>query len=118
MTTLSPYELQIVDLIEKGLKTHVGKENAVTGRVIVQKLKAKGFKLNGGTVRSAVHYLRTVRKMMIVGDSFGYYLAANDEEILHQIKSLKSRIREITEVLDAITKTRSQMVKQPEIFEL
>lgn len=112
MTTLTPYEIEVINLIEKGIITHVGKGNAVTSKYIISKMKERGYKINGAVVRNAMHYLRTVRKHFICGDNLGYYIASNAEEKEHQIKSLSSRIREITEVRDALIKIRTNKIQQ------
>lgn len=117
MTTLSPYEIELVNRIQAGLEKCIGKSKAATSRFMVQKMKQEGFKkINDAKLRELIHYLRTERKVFICGDHRGFYVPRNDDEIQHQIKSLNSRIREITEVRDALVRINNNRFKQMEVF--
>lgn len=118
MTHYSPSELQVIDRIQVGLERCVGKKKAASTKFIIGKLKAEGIDITGPKLREYIHYLRKYRKMFIVGDDAGYYLAEKYDERVRQIKSLKSRINEITEVYEALLSCHKSQNKQQEIFEI
>lgn len=116
MTTISAQDFQLADRIQSGLEKCVGKSKAANSKFMIRKLKDEGFKVNGSKIRELIHYLRTVRKIFICGDTNGYYVPSSFEEEELQIKSLTSRIREITEARDALLNIRKSKIKQEEMF--
>lgn len=116
MTKLPTYDFNLINLIEQGLKMHVGKANAVTTKYIIDKMKARDYHLSPSKLREIVHYLRVKKGMLICGDSNGYYLAANLIEIEIQLKSLKSRRDEIQEVYSAMSDNYKNSIKQEKIL--
>lgn len=105
------------ELILTGLKSHIGRENAITASEIVSKLRLKGYDINQTKLWEIVRELRTKDRIFICADGKGYYLPASEDEKDHQIKSLQSRRREIQETLDALESIKSN-VKQPELWDL
>lgn len=116
MTHYPPQELQIIDRIQVGLERCVGKEKAATTKFIIDKLKAEGFVITGPKLREYIHYLRIHRKMFIVGDDAGYYVADKYDERVRQLKSLKSRIEEIEEVYNALLSCHKTQLTQQNLF--
>ena len=56
---LDEYEQKVLlPLLIQGLKTKVGKENAITNPAIVSKLKEKGYKIEEPRVRKLISYIR------------------------------------------------------------
>lgn len=106
--------IRLAQLLEKGLNRHVGKKNAITTTDIIAKLRLKyAIKgLSGPKIREHIHYLRTVKKLPIVGDRHGYYMAENELELKHLIRSLKSRSKEITEACDSMIQVYHEMFNQ------
>jgi len=102
-----------------GLSLRIGKERAITSSKIIQELKVKrGYKnLTGATIRAHIHSLRTNERMFICGDSNGYYVPKNEIEATHQIKSLQSRIREMTEVAECLKESYRKKFSQTALFE-
>lgn len=104
---LNTYERDVLlPLIIKGLKTKVGKENAVTNKQICKALKQQGYKINDARVRKLVQYIRVNHLVhLVIATSKGYYLATTKDEVEKYIKSL-------TERLSAIQETRNAIIKQ------
>ncbi len=104
---LNTYERDVLlPLIIKGLKTKVGKENAVTNKQICKALKQQGYKINDARVRKLVQYIRVNHIVhLVIATSKGYYLATTKDEVEKYIKSL-------TERLSAIQETRNAIIKQ------
>ena len=104
---LNDYERDVLlPLLVKGLRTKVGKQNAVTNKQICKALKEQGYKINDARVRKLVQYIRVNHIVhLVIATSKGYYLATTKDEVEKYIKSL-------TERLNAIQETRSAIVKQ------
>lgn len=88
--------------LRRGLETKIGKDNAITSQKICEALKNRGYNVNGATLRSHIHHLRTGEKMFICGDNSGYYVPKNEIEAENQIRSINSRIKELTEVAESL----------------
>ena len=104
---LNDYERNtLLPLLVRGLRTKVGKENAVTNKQICKALKEQGYKINDARVRKLVQYIRVNHIVhLVIATSKGYYLATSKDEVEKYITSL-------TERLNAIQETRSAIVKQ------
>lgn len=108
---MSTIDQALITALKAGFKAHRGKRNAIISADIIAALKKVGFEgLSGAKIREHVHYLRTEEKLFICGDTSGYYIAENEIEADHQIASLTSRIREITEVRDSLKKIREAQI--------
>ncbi len=116
MTKLPTYDMNLINLVEQGLKAHVGKPNAVTTKYIIDKMQARNYQISAPKLREIIHYLRVKRKLNICGDSSGYYIAANQRELEQQIKSLRSRRDEIQEVYLAMFENYHNSVIQQKII--
>lgn len=104
---LNDYERDVLlPLLVKGLRTKVGKENAVTNKQICNALKEQGYKLNDARVRKLVQYIRVNHIVpLVIATSKGYYIATSKDEVEKYITSL-------TERLNAIKETRNAIIKQ------
>ena len=104
---LNDYESNtLLPLLVKGLRTKVGKENAVTNKQICKALKEQGYKINDARVRKLVQYIRVNHIVnLVIATSKGYYLATTKDEVQKYIKSL-------TERLNAIEETKTAIIKQ------
>lgn len=105
----------ISNRIWDGLQKCIGKNKAATCKFIVKKLQSEGHKVTDVKVRSLIHHLRVQQEKFICGDENGFYVPASSDDRRHQIVSLDSRIRAITEVRDALVKIDLQERKQTEL---
>ena len=92
---LTDYELNtLVSVVVKGLSSKRGKENAITNKVICEKLRAAGYKISEPRLRKIIHHIRV--EQLIVGlccNSKGYYVTDSLEELGRYVESLAQRIR-------------------------
>jgi hypothetical protein len=92
--SLAPSDLQKVYNI---LYEHVGKENSIKLADM-----AKVLNMNGRLLKSYVHSILHNYSVMIIGDSNGYYLPANDEEIESCIRMMEgqafSRLKRVSKL--------------------
>lgn len=92
---LTDYELNtLVSVVVKGLSNKKGKENAITNKVICEKLKSAGYKISEPRLRKIIHHIRV--EQLIVGlccNSKGYYVTDSLEELSRYVESLAQRIR-------------------------
>lgn len=77
-------------------------KNATLDLPIKSKVLERRYGVGGATIREVVHYLRTVDREPICSDSTGYYFPKNRTEAQHTIAQLRSRVKEINEVANAI----------------
>ena len=97
---LSNEELNKVGLIIKGIGARTGKENAIAGRVICEKMNLSPVRL-----RKIIHFIRVNNLLYgVSSNSRGYYIAKNLKEFEECIISLKQRIRSQVDVLNALEK--------------
>tara|TARA_R100000655_G_scaffold91646_1_gene132484 strand:- start:4458 stop:4829 length:372 start_codon:yes stop_codon:yes gene_type:complete len=95
---LTDDELKKVPTIVKGIQKRIGKENAVTSKIICDKMNLIGVRL-----RKIIHYIRV--KNLISGlcsNSKGYYVAKNIKELEDNNKSLQQRIASQIDILNAL----------------
>ncbi|QDP66760.1 MAG: hypothetical protein GOVbin5978_36 [Prokaryotic dsDNA virus sp.] len=92
---LTDYEKNtLVSVVVKGLSSKKGKENAITNKVICEKLKSAGYKITEPRLRKIIHHIRV--EQLIVGlccNSKGYYVTDSLEELSRYVESLAQRIR-------------------------
>ena len=60
------------------------------------------YGVSGSTIREAIHSLRVTEKEPICSDAKGYFYPRDKMEINHTIAQLRSRVKEINEVANAI----------------
>lgn len=109
-------DVRLVAAVAAGMQQHIGSANAITGPKIMAALRARGYKASGAQLREAVHHLRVKRRMFICADHRGYYLASTKEEKEQQIRSMKSRVREIQEVVNALNAALNETQQQQTLF--
>lgn len=103
---LTDYELNtLVSVVVKGLSSKKGKENAITNKVICEKLKAAGYKISEPRLRKIIHHIRV--EQLIVGlccNSKGYYVTDSLEELSRYVESLAQRIRSQQAIYNSMKK--------------
>lgn len=108
---LTDYEKGVLlPLMIKGFMHHVGEENAVTNKLICEKMQAKGFDINEVRVRKIINFIRTnnlVPRLMATGK--GYYITNEPRELLRYISSLKGRQEAISEVINVMEQQYKQL---------
>ncbi len=94
--------------ILKGLRTKIGRENAVTNKAIVLGLKLNlGIKVSEARVRKIINYIRCNDLVpCLVATSEGYYIAKSEQELLDYEESLEGRESAIREVRLSIHRQR------------
>ena len=73
---LNDYEEKtLLPVIVKGLKTKIGKENAVTNKEICSALKKLDLKVNDARIRKVISFIRINRIIEnLISNSKGYFL--------------------------------------------
>lgn len=105
---LSEYEEKtILPLVLEGLKTKLGRKNAVTNRTIVMRLNIAGYTTTEPRIRKIINYIRTEDLMPgLIATSSGYFLATSEAELLDYEESLLGREDAIKQVRLAIARQR------------
>ena len=101
---LNANDLKFVPIIIAGMKAHKGKDNAITGAQIVNKVSG----LTEPRLRKIVNYIRQNGMLPIIATSNGYFMADCEDDILDQIRSLQDRIDAITAARDGLAKFVTQ----------
>ncbi len=98
---LSDYELQLVPIFARGLRTKIGPMSAITGREMIRAMVASGYKVNGPRVRKIINHIRMHGLVeRLVATSAGYYVSEDPGELRRYADSLRSR----ASAIDAIRK--------------
>lgn len=123
---LTEYEENVLlPLVLRGLKTKVGKENAVTNRTIVQRLNIAGYTVTEPRIRKLINHIRMTDLLPgLIASSGGYFLATSEAELLDYEQSLIGREDAIKQVRLAIARQRRILYNdanrpeenKPEIF--
>ena len=105
---LTEYEENVLlPLVLRGLKTKVGKENAVTNRTIVQRLNIAGYTVTEPRIRKLINHIRMTDLLPgLIATSGGYFLATSEAELLDYEQSLLGREDAIKQVRLAIARQR------------
>lgn len=120
---LTEYELkQVLPVILEGLKTKIGKANAVTNKFIISRLRGT-YKVDAARIRKIINYIRTNDLLPgLIATSEGYFLATTESELLEYEDSLKGREEAIKAVRLSIARQRrilyedAQKPKQGTLF--
>jgi len=103
---LSDDELKLVPAFCAGLKSKIGKENAITNKAIqkaFQENEKWNLKIPDARVRKIINYIRVNGLGKgLCASSNGYYVAKNQEELEGYLEGLKQRIRSQLSVYDAL----------------
>jgi len=123
---LTKYEENVLlPLVLRGLKTKIGKENAVTNRTIVQRLNIAGYTVTEPRIRKLINHIRMTDLLPgLIATSGGYFLATSEAELLDYEQSLIGREDAIKQVRLAIARQRRILYNdanrpeenKPEIF--
>lgn len=123
---LTEYEENVLlPLVLRGLKTKIGKENAVTNRTIVQRLNIAGYTVTEPRIRKLINHIRITDLLPgLIATSGGYFLATSEAELLDYEQSLIGREDAIKQVRLAIARQRRILYNdanrpeenKPEIF--
>lgn len=110
---LDEYEIKnLLPLVICGINTKNGKDKAITGSKIIQKLKERNLKINGARLRKIIQYIRLNNLVFhLVSSKKGYYVATTAEEILNYMLSLRQRIQSMTATYDAMEYQYAQTTK-------
>ena len=90
---LSGYELNtLIPILVKGLSNKIGKDNAITNKTMVSKLKELKYEVTEVRIRKMINYIRHKGLVKnLIATSVGYYISQDAEEIKLYIASLKQR---------------------------
>lgn len=109
---LSDEEMKLVPAFCAGLRSKIGKQNAITNKAIqkaFQENEKWGIKIPDARVRKIINHIRVNGLVnLLCASSNGYYVAANDEEISDYIEGLRQRIRSQLAVYDALEYQQQQ----------
>ncbi len=95
--------LRILPAMINGLKTKIGKINAITSTKAMRMMKSKGYKISGARWRKIINHIRVNGLIEnLIGTSKGYYIATTHYECRMYIQSLDERINAITTVRDSL----------------
>lgn len=105
---LTEYEEKtLLPVILRGLKTKIGKTNAVTNRTIVQRLNVAGFRTTEPRIRKIINHIRMTDQLPgLIATSGGYFLATTEAELMDYEQSLIGREDAIKQVRLAIARQR------------
>ena len=89
---LTEYERKVIlPIILEGLKTKIGKANAVTNKYIISRLR-DSYKIDAARLRKIINHIRTNDLLPgLIATSEGYFLATTESELLEYEESLKGR---------------------------
>lgn len=90
---LTEYEQRtVMPQVIKGLSKRIGKENAITNKMMVQKLRDHGYKVNEPRIRKIIHEIRITGAVeCLMATSSGYYISYNWDELNQYTQSLCQR---------------------------
>jgi hypothetical protein len=107
---LTDFEKNLIPVFLKGFATKHGKDNSVTNRQIVQKLKSAYPKISEVRVRKIINHIRKNNLIPgLVADSRGYYVTHDPEEVKRYIHSLAGRESEIRKVRECFYEYLSRL---------
>ena len=100
--------------ILQGLRAKIGREMAVTNKVIIQGLRVnRGIKISEARVRKIINHIRCNDLVpCLIATSEGYYIAQTEQELLDYEESLAGREDAIREVRMSIRRQRMGKYKK------
>ena len=101
---LTEYEKEtLLPIFIKCLQRKIGKENAITNKMMCYKLEEYGYKVSETRIRKLINFIRTNNLIScLVASGNGYYVADNPKDIKEHIRSLKGRVAAILAVIEAL----------------
>jgi hypothetical protein len=105
-TKLTEYELKLVPIVVNILKSRLGRENAITNNILVNRMSKLGFSsMTPERMRKLINHIRLYDLLdCLVASSKGYYISNDEKEISDYIGSLRGReeaIRAVRLALEA-----------------
>lgn len=88
---LSNEEKDLIPVIVKGFKFHVGKQNIISGKEIIKRMTSNNYKINEARLRKIINYIRSNGIAPICSNARGYWYSNSINEMKSQIESLKQR---------------------------
>lgn len=114
---LSPKEHELMLVIAEGLKTKIGKNQAITATAIISAFKKREIKIDPARLRKIINHIRIHNVIpCLISSSRGYYISVDDQEINDYRKSLKERATSILALEEAIQIQQVRRVKQNSMF--
>ena len=110
---LTEYEFDILPIIVKCLKRHIGKDNAITNDEMSEGMYKHGYrKVGSARIRKIINHIR-INGMIdgLMATSDGYYITTDIKEMMSYISSLDGRIQAITEVRDAMVEQLDRLIE-------
>lgn len=94
---LTKEELILVSPFVNGLKSKIGKDNAITNKQMREAFKNsekwKHINIHDARIRKIINFIRTEGLVKrLCASSSGYYIAENDQEFREYLQSLQERI--------------------------
>ena len=87
-----------------GLKTKIGKQNAVSNKHIRSRFKTINVNVSDARVRKIINHIRINNLLpLLCSNSKGYFVARNIDEIEEYLKGLQQRISAQVKVHEAIS---------------
>lgn len=113
---LNDHEKEVLyPIVIAGLRNHIGKTNAISGKEICKALnqKVNGPRLTGPRLRKIIQAIRITGDLpMICSTQKGYFVARTKKEIDECIQSLQQRVNQQQKIVDALTWQRKQQQQQ------
>lgn len=102
--SLNEYEKEtLLPIMVKCLQRKIGKENAITNRMMCNKMQEYGYDVCETRIRKIINHIRVNNLInCLMASNKGYYVADNQREIKEYIRSLKGRVEAINAVIEAI----------------
>ena len=90
---LTEYERKVIlPIILEGLKTKIGKANAVTNKYIISRLR-DSYKIDAARLRKIINHIRTNDLLPgLIATSEGYFLATTESELLEYFPILLTAV--------------------------
>lgn len=95
----------LVPAMVRGLKTKIGKANAITNKAMVKAMESHGYSINDVKVRKIINYIRNNDLVpCLIATSKGYYIGESLQEMEEYVQSLMQRESAIKQIRQAIRK--------------
>ncbi len=107
---LNDYESNtLLPIVVAGLRSKVGRANAIANAKICAKMRAAGYNLAEPRLRKIINYIRLNGLVeCLMATSEGYYIATNEVELKEYEESLLSREQAIAAIRQAISQQRNK----------
>ena len=113
-TKLTEYELKLVPIVVNILKSRLGRENAITNNILVNRMSKLGFSsITPERMRKLINHIRIYDLLnCLVASSKGYYISNDEKEISDYIDSLRGREEAIRAVRLALEAQLGRLEKE------